>query len=58
MTACSERWPWLSRFNDRVQAAIFGPNRLAPTFPEAEAVKDFRYNAWYGPDKAPCSDRG
>ena len=29
------------------------PSRLAPTFPEAEAVKDFRYNAWYGPDKAP-----
>jgi DMSO/TMAO reductase YedYZ molybdopterin-dependent catalytic subunit len=43
----------VSRFNDRVQAAIFGPNRLAPTFPEADAVKDFRYNAWYGPDKAP-----
>ena len=23
------------------------------TFPEAMAVKDFRYNAWYGPEKAP-----
>src|SRR4051812_6384594 len=43
----------MSRFNDRVQAAIFGANRLAPTFAEAEAVKDFRYNAWYGTDKAP-----
>jgi len=43
----------VSRFNDRVQAAIFGENRLAPTFPDALAVKDFRYNAWYGPDKAP-----
>jgi DMSO/TMAO reductase YedYZ molybdopterin-dependent catalytic subunit len=44
---------FVSRFNDRVQAAIFGPNRLAPTFADADAVKDFRYNAWYGPDKAP-----
>ena len=22
-------------------------------FPKAPAVKDFRYNAWYGPDKPP-----
>ena len=43
----------VSRFNDRAQAAIFGPMRLAPTFSEAEAVKDFRYNAWYGPEKSP-----
>lgn len=46
----------VSRWNDRVQAALFSPNRLAPTFPEAMAVKDFRYNAWYGPDKAPKLD--
>jgi DMSO/TMAO reductase YedYZ molybdopterin-dependent catalytic subunit len=44
---------WVSRFNDRVQAALFNPNRLAPTFPASAAMKDFRYNAWYGPDKAP-----
>jgi DMSO/TMAO reductase YedYZ molybdopterin-dependent catalytic subunit len=43
----------VSRFNDRVQAAIFGANKLAPTFTEAEAVKNFRYNAWYGPEKSP-----
>ena len=42
-----------SAWNDRVQAALFSGTRLAPTFPEARAVKDFRYNAWYGPDKAP-----
>jgi DMSO/TMAO reductase YedYZ molybdopterin-dependent catalytic subunit len=42
-----------SRWNDKVQAALFSDQRLAPTFPEASAVKDFRYNAWYGPDKAP-----
>ena len=38
-----------SAWNDKVQAALFSPQRLAPTFPEAMAVKDFRYNAWYGP---------
>ena len=47
-----------SRWNDRVQAALFSPTRLAPTFPERLAVKDFRYNAWYGPDKAPRLDDG
>jgi DMSO/TMAO reductase YedYZ molybdopterin-dependent catalytic subunit len=44
---------FFSRWNDRVQAALFSDQRLAQTFPESEAVKDFRYNAWYGPDKAP-----
>jgi DMSO/TMAO reductase YedYZ molybdopterin-dependent catalytic subunit len=43
----------VSRWNDRVQAALFSDRRLAPTFPEAMAVKDFRYNAWYGADRAP-----
>ncbi len=45
-----------SHWNDRVQAALFDPNKLAPTFPESEAVKDFRYNAWYPPKKAPRLD--
>ena len=43
----------ISRWNDRVQAALFSDNRLAPTFPAERAVKDFRYNAWYGADRAP-----
>jgi DMSO/TMAO reductase YedYZ molybdopterin-dependent catalytic subunit len=43
----------VSKFNDRVQAAIFSPDRLAPEFAESQAVKNFRYNAWYGPDIAP-----
>jgi DMSO/TMAO reductase YedYZ molybdopterin-dependent catalytic subunit len=47
---------WFSRWNDRVQAALFDPSRLAPTFPESAAVKNFRYNAWYGPEKAPQLD--
>jgi hypothetical protein len=43
----------VSRFNDRVQAALFNGEKLAPEFAERDAVKDFRYNAWYGPEKAP-----
>jgi DMSO/TMAO reductase YedYZ molybdopterin-dependent catalytic subunit len=46
----------VSRWNDRVQAALFSRTRLAPTFPERLAVKDFRYNAWYAPEKAPRLD--
>ncbi len=46
----------MSRWNDRVQAALFGGTRLAPEFPEAMAVRNFRYNAWYGPEKAPAID--
>jgi DMSO/TMAO reductase YedYZ molybdopterin-dependent catalytic subunit len=46
----------MSRWNDRVQAALFGGTRLAPEFAEELAVKDFRYNAWYGPEKAPVVD--
>jgi DMSO/TMAO reductase YedYZ molybdopterin-dependent catalytic subunit len=45
-----------SEWNDRVQAALFSGQRLAPTFSETQAVKNFRYNAWYGPDKAPNLD--
>jgi len=45
-----------SEWNDRVQAALFSGGRLAPTFPESMAVKDFRYNAWYPRDKAPKLD--
>jgi DMSO/TMAO reductase YedYZ molybdopterin-dependent catalytic subunit len=50
---------WLakfSRWNDRVQEAIFQPSNLAPTFSEADAVKNFRYNAWYGANLAPNLD--
>jgi len=43
-----------SAWNDRVQAALFNPNKLAPTFADSAAVKDFRYNAWYGPENAPA----
>ncbi len=37
----------ISAFNDRVQALLFDPNRLAPTYSEAEVLKPPRYNAYY-----------
>jgi DMSO/TMAO reductase YedYZ molybdopterin-dependent catalytic subunit len=46
----------MSRWNDGVQAALFNPHRLMPTYSEADAVKDFRYNAYFGEDKVPNID--
>jgi DMSO/TMAO reductase YedYZ molybdopterin-dependent catalytic subunit len=43
----------ISSWNDRAQAAIFNLNRMMPTYPESEAVKDFRYNAYFGQSLAP-----
>lgn len=43
----------MSRWNDRVQAALFSGTKLAPVFDESEAVKHFRYNAYYPKQKAP-----
>jgi len=37
----------VSQLNDRVQAAMFRPDHLAPTFSEAEVVKPPRFNAYY-----------
>ena len=45
----------ISRWNDRAQAALF-TNRLVPTYPESAAVKDFRFNAYYGEDAVPKID--
>jgi len=41
----------MSRFNDRVQAALFDPNRLAATFPASAITKPFPFNAYYGEDE-------
>jgi DMSO/TMAO reductase YedYZ molybdopterin-dependent catalytic subunit len=38
----------VSSFNDRVQALMFRPDHLAPTYSEAEVVKPPRFNAYYG----------
>jgi DMSO/TMAO reductase YedYZ molybdopterin-dependent catalytic subunit len=37
----------VSAWNDRVQAAIFRPNHLAPTFSPTQVVKPPRFNAYY-----------
>src|SRR5215468_3816924 len=47
----------ISRWNDRVQAALFNSHRLMPTYPESQAVKDFRYNAYFGQGQIPKIDR-
>ena len=37
----------VSSFNDRVQAALFDPNRLAPEYPVSMVQKPPRFNAYY-----------
>lgn len=37
----------VSRFNDRVQAWLFNPNRLAPTYPASRILRPPKFNAYY-----------
>ena len=37
----------ISAFNDRVQATLFNPNHLAPTYPASMVLKPPRFNAYY-----------
>ena len=37
----------ISSFNDRVQALLFNPAKLAPTYPASRVLKPPRYNAYY-----------
>jgi len=46
----------ISRFNDRAQALLFSPDRLAPTYPESAITKPFPFNAYYTEDEAPEVD--
>jgi DMSO/TMAO reductase YedYZ molybdopterin-dependent catalytic subunit len=46
----------ISRFNDRVQALLFNPSKLAPTYPESMVNRPFRFNAYYDEDEAPEVD--
>jgi DMSO/TMAO reductase YedYZ molybdopterin-dependent catalytic subunit len=39
-------WTML-RFDDRVQAALFSPRRLARTYPVSAVTRPFRFNAYY-----------
>jgi DMSO/TMAO reductase YedYZ molybdopterin-dependent catalytic subunit len=46
----------VSKFNDRVQALMFQPHKLAPTYPESVITKPFPFNAYYDEDEAPEVD--
>jgi DMSO/TMAO reductase YedYZ molybdopterin-dependent catalytic subunit len=37
----------VSTWNDRVQAALFDPNHLAPTYPESMILRPPKFNAYY-----------
>jgi DMSO/TMAO reductase YedYZ molybdopterin-dependent catalytic subunit len=46
----------ISLWNDRVQAALFGEERLARIFPPSALAPSDRFNAYYGPDRVPQLD--
>ena len=37
----------ISRFNDGVQALLFDPNKLAPTYPASMILRPPKFNAYY-----------
>jgi len=52
-----DRLLWaMSRFNDRVQAALFDPSKLAPTYSEADVATPFPFNAYYEEKEIPRID--
>ncbi|MGB5081531.1 MAG: molybdopterin-dependent oxidoreductase [Burkholderiales bacterium] len=46
----------MSQWNDRVQAWLFNPNKLAPEYPERTITTPFPFNAYYGVDDVPLVD--
>jgi DMSO/TMAO reductase YedYZ molybdopterin-dependent catalytic subunit len=46
----------VSDFNDRVQAWLFDPSRLAREYRESAITRPFPFNAFYSEDKAPLVD--
>jgi DMSO/TMAO reductase YedYZ molybdopterin-dependent catalytic subunit len=46
----------MSRWSDRVQAALFDPNKLAPTYSESNVTTPFPFNAFYDETLAPALD--
>ena len=46
----------VSRLNDRTQAWLFDPTKLAPTYTEAQITRPFPFNAYYGIDQVPEVD--
>src|SRR5215204_4336909 len=47
----------ISYFNDRAQALLFNPNKLAPTYPDSAVTRPFPFNAYYAEDEAPEVDK-
>ena len=46
----------ISHFNDRAQAWLFNPNKLAPTYPDSAITRPFPFNVYYPEDEAPEVD--
>jgi DMSO/TMAO reductase YedYZ molybdopterin-dependent catalytic subunit len=46
----------ISNFNDWVQARLFNPRIMAPTYSESDVTRPFRFNAYYSEDEAPDID--
>ena len=46
----------MSRWNDQVQAWLFDPNTLAPTYAASDVTNPFRYNGYLPEDLAPDVD--
>lgn len=46
----------VSSFNDDVQALLFDPRKLAPTYPESMITRPFPFNAYYDIDQVPDID--
>ena len=46
-TAVGKALRAVSDFNDKVQAALFDPNKLAPEYPAAMVLRPPRFNAYY-----------
>jgi DMSO/TMAO reductase YedYZ molybdopterin-dependent catalytic subunit len=46
----------MSRFNDKAQAWLFNPNKLAPTYPESAITWPFPFNGYYPEEDAPEVD--
>jgi DMSO/TMAO reductase YedYZ molybdopterin-dependent catalytic subunit len=46
----------MSRWNDRVQAWMFNPDKLAPTYTKADVTRPFPFNGFYRASRAPAVD--
>jgi DMSO/TMAO reductase YedYZ molybdopterin-dependent catalytic subunit len=47
----------MSRWNDRVQAALFSRTRLAPIYSKSDITQPFPFNAYYPEARAPIVDQ-